>query len=122
MHTLILIFLTKYTEVELIVKTATQNCGREAYLAMVTRFKGVGALGIELMDAEQVIKDLFYGDEKPPTMYWDKFERDLKQAYAIVDQDARRVVYDDPAKLRSLLNHRIKANYLKTTNITQNMF
>ena len=35
-HTLILTFLTKYTEVELIVKTATQDCGREAYMAMVT--------------------------------------------------------------------------------------
>ena len=49
-------------------------------------------------------------------MYWDKFEKDLKHAYAVVDQKARRIVHDDEDKLRSLVNQRIKADFLKTTN------
>ena len=115
-HTLILTFLTEYPEVESIVRTATQDNGRDAYMAMVQRFEGVGALAVDLLDAEKVVRELFYGGEKPPTMYWDKFEKDLKHAYAVIDKKARRVVHDDPAKLRSLVNERIKADFLKSTN------
>ena len=79
-HTLILSFITEYSEVESIVRTATQDCGRTAYLAILTRFEGVGAMSVDLIDAERVVKELFYSGEKPPTMYWDRFEKDLKQA------------------------------------------
>ena len=49
-------------------------------------------------------------------MYWDKFEKDLKEAYTIIGRRAMRVVHDDESKLRSLVNERIKADFLKTTN------
>ena len=77
-HTLILTFITEYPEVESIVRTATQSDGRSAYMAMVSRFEGVGALSIDPLDVEKVVKDLYYGGKKPPTMYWDKFEKGLK--------------------------------------------
>ena len=98
-HTLILTFLTSYPEMESIVRTATENDGREAYLALAARFEGVGALSIELMDAEKTVKDLYYSGEKPPTMFWDKFEKELKYAYAMVDKRVQRVVYDNATKL-----------------------
>ena len=43
-HTLLLTFITKYTEIEAVVRTATDNDGRVAYMALVTRFEGVGAM------------------------------------------------------------------------------
>ena len=115
-HTLLLTFITDYPEVESIVRTATVDDGREAYLAMVARFEGVGAMGNDILDAEKVVKTLYYSGEKPPTMYWQKFEKDLKYAYAIVDRRAQRVVHDDESKLRSLVNERIKADFLRNTN------
>ena len=115
-NTLILTFITEYPEVESIVRTATQDDGRMAYLSMVSRFEGVGALSVELLEAEKVIKDLFYSGEKPPTMYWEKFEKDLKYSYAIIDRRAGQIVHDDESKLRSLVNERIRADFLKTTN------
>ena len=48
-------------------------------------------------------------------MYWLKFEKELKLAYAIIDHKAQRVVHDNGDKLRALLNKRIKADFLKTT-------
>ena len=68
-------------------------------MAMVTRFEGVGAMSIDLIDAKRVVKELFYGGKKPPTMYWDKFEKDLKQAYSTIDKKACRIVHDDETKL-----------------------
>ena len=77
-HTLTLSLISEYSEVESIVRTATEECGRTAYLAMVTRFEGVGAMSVDLIDAERVVKELFYSGEKSPTMYWDRFEKELK--------------------------------------------
>ena len=48
-------------------------------------------------------------------MYWGKFEKDLKYAYSVLDRRHNRQVYDDEQKLRSLLNERIKADFLATT-------
>ena len=73
-------------------------------------------MGNDVVDAEKLIKILYYSGEKPPTMFWQKFEKDLKYAYAIVDRRAQRVVHDDEAKLRSLVNEQIKANFIKSTN------
>lgn len=98
-HTLILALITKYAEVESIVWTATESCGRAAYMAMVKRFEGVGAMSSDLIDAEGVVRELFYSGEKPPTMFWDKFEKELKQAYSIIDRRANRIVHDDEDRL-----------------------
>ena len=49
-------------------------------------------------------------------MFWDKFEKDLKYAYTVVDRRAQRVFHNDEAKLRSLVNDRIRADFLKMTN------
>ena len=48
-------------------------------------------------------------------MYWEKFEKELKYAYSVVDRRAGRIVHDDVTKLRTLLNDKIKADFLKTT-------
>ena len=114
-HTLLLTFISEYPDMEAIVRTATQDDGKEAYLAMANRFEGTGALTVEILDAEQIIKEIFYSGEKKPNMYWEKFEKELKYAYSVVDRRAGRIVHDDVTKLRTLLNDKIKADFLKTT-------
>lgn len=115
MYTLLLTFLTEHPEAETIVKTATQDDGRVGFQSLVTRFEGTGAMATDLIQAESVIKELYYSGEKPPVMDSDTFEKQLKQAYAIIDRRSSRIVYNDEQKLRSLLQERIKADFLKTT-------
>ena len=59
------------------------------------------------MTAEEDIKTLFYSGEKPPYMWWAKFEERLYKAYRVVDKEASRAVYTDIAKTRELVNNRI---------------
>ena len=105
-HVLILLLthLTEYPEVETIVRTATQNDGRVGFETLVFKFEESGAMAVDLIADEKKIRDILYMGEKKPTMYWEKFEKDVKYAYSIIDRRNNRVVYDDEQKLRSLLN------------------
>ena len=47
-------------------------------------------------------------------MYWLKFEKELKLAYAIIDCKAQRIMHDNGDKLYALLNKHIQADFLKT--------
>eukprot|EP00980_Cylindrotheca_fusiformis_P020811 scaffold7803_cov85-Cylindrotheca_fusiformis.AAC.1 len=70
-------------------------------------------LATDVIEAERIIENLFYSGERQPHMWWDRFERELKEAYAIVDPNAGRNVHEDDAKLRKLVNHRVTADFLK---------
>eukprot|EP00980_Cylindrotheca_fusiformis_P025191 scaffold13252_cov123-Cylindrotheca_fusiformis.AAC.1 len=70
-------------------------------------------LATDVIEAERIIENLFYSGERQPHMWWDRFERELKEAYAIVDRNAGRNVHEDDAKLRKLVNHRVTADFLK---------
>ena len=113
--TLFLTFISEFTEVEAIVRTATLVDGRVAHQALVSRFEGTGALATDLIKAERTIRDLFYPGVKRPSMYWEKFEKELNHAYAILDRHYSRVVHSDDDKLRQLLNERVNADFLNTT-------
>jgi len=43
---------------------------------------------VDVLNAEKVIKDIYYSGEKPSNMYWDKLEKDLKYAYLVIDRRA----------------------------------
>ena len=115
-HVLILLLrhLTEYPEAETIVRTATQNNGRVGFETLVFKFEGSGAMRVYLIAAEKTVTDLLYMGEKKPTMYWEKIEKEVKYAYSIIDRRNNRVVYDDEQQLRSLLNYRIKTDFLST--------
>ena len=50
------------------------NDGREAYKYLVEHYEGVGIHAIDICEADQVLKTLFYAGEKPPHMWWAEFE------------------------------------------------
>ena len=56
-HTLILTFLTQYPELKSIIRTATDDDGRTAYLILVSHFEGVGAMRVHIINAEKVIRE-----------------------------------------------------------------
>ena len=55
-HTLLLTFITDYTEVEATVRTAIENDERVVYMALVTRFEGVGAMSVNLIETKRTIR------------------------------------------------------------------
>jgi len=105
-----------YPEIEARAKVAAPefNKGREAILSVKEHIEGRGVFRTELVQAEGRIKNLFYSGEKPPGMYWLRFEEQLLEAYRIVDREAGRVVHDDLSKLRELITNRIKSQELAT--------
>mmetsp|Transcript_36347 Transcript_36347/g.51410 ORF Transcript_36347/g.51410 Transcript_36347/m.51410 type:complete len:90 (-) Transcript_36347:191-460(-) len=44
-------------------------------------------------------------------MWWDKFEQELKRAYAMIDQEQGRIVYGEAQKLRTIQS-KVTADFL----------
>ena len=57
------------------VRTATQADGRVALNELSQKFEGVGAMALDKIEAEKVVKELFYSGEKKPNMYWGNSKR-----------------------------------------------
>ena len=57
------------------------NDGREAFKRLVEHYEGVGIHAINIREADEVIKNLFYAGEKPPHMWWAEFEKKLTRAF-----------------------------------------
>eukprot|EP00980_Cylindrotheca_fusiformis_P021541 scaffold8394_cov85-Cylindrotheca_fusiformis.AAC.1 len=114
-YILLLSFMNENSEAESIIRTVSgdRQEGRAAYYALCEKYEGVGMLATDVIEAERIIENLFYSGERQPHMWWDRFERELKEAYAIVDRNAGRNVHEDDAKLRKLVNHRVTADFLK---------
>jgi hypothetical protein len=53
------------------------NDGREAYKRLIEHYEGVGIHAIDIREADEVLKTLFYAGEKPPHMWWAEFEKRL---------------------------------------------
>eukprot|EP00980_Cylindrotheca_fusiformis_P014310 scaffold3820_cov90-Cylindrotheca_fusiformis.AAC.2 len=49
-------------------------------------------LATNVIEAERAVENLFYSGERQPHMWWDRFERELREAYATLDMNAGRPV------------------------------
>ena len=90
------------------------NDGREAYKRLVEHYEGVGIHAIDIREADEVIKNLFYAGEKPPHMWWSAFEKRLTRAFNEYVKREGRVVHSDSMKIRMLID-KIKADFLTPT-------
>jgi hypothetical protein len=114
-HTYIVSFITGNSTAESkILQHANDNNGRLDYLALKAHYEGVGVNAIEILKAEKVLSDLFYGGERKPHMWWEEFELQLTRAFAICDRTEQRQVYSEHQKLR-LLCKKINADFLNAT-------
>ena len=90
------------------------NNGRRDYEALREHYEGVGINAIDIVRADRTIKSLTYTGEKKPSMYWDKFEKELNYAFNTYDKREGRVVYSDNMKMRLLLE-KINVDFLSQT-------
>lgn len=122
-HTLIQRFITGNDMAESKIQShANQGNGREDFLALREYYEGVGFHAKEITKAEQVLKSFYYnGERRDRGMTWDKFEKDLNHAFAVVDRHEGREVYSDARKLRLLLDKVRGCDFLRDTISTINV-
>jgi hypothetical protein len=90
------------------------NDGRDAFKRLVEHYEGVGIHAIDIREADEVIKSLFYAGEKPPHMWWSEFEKRLTRAFNAYVKREGRIVHSDSMKIRMLID-KIKADFLTPT-------
>ncbi|KAI2503244.1 hypothetical protein MHU86_11181 [Fragilaria crotonensis] len=93
---------------------AKPNDGREAFKRLVEHYEGVGIHAVDIREADEVIKSLFYSGERPPHMWWSEFEKRLTRAFNAYVKREGRVVYSNSMKIRLLID-KIKADFLNPT-------
>ena len=81
---------------------------------LIEHYEGVGIHAIDIREADEVLKTLFYAGEKPPHMWWSEFEKRLTRAFNAYVKRERRIVHSDEMKIRMLLD-KIKADFLTPT-------
>ena len=87
---------------------------RVDFMALQEYYKGVGANYKSILTSERDLQDLFYSGEKPPHMWWDRFEVRITNVFSVIDKDLGRQAHTDEMKLR-LLNSKVKYEFLVTT-------
>ena len=114
-HTFLLNFVTGNDTAEAKIQGLSRpNDGREAFKRLVEHYEGVGIHAVDIREADEVIKNLFYGGEKPPHMWWSEFEKRLTRAFNAYVKREGRVVHSDSMKIRMLID-KIKADFLTPT-------
>ena len=93
---------------------ARPNDGREAFKRLVEHYEGVGIHAVDIREADEILKTLFYGGEKPPHMWWSEFEKRLTRAFNAYVKREGRIVHSDSMKIRMLVD-KIKADFLTPT-------
>ena len=110
-HTFLLNFVTGNDTAEAKIQGLQRpNDGREAFKRLVEHYEGVGIHAIDIREADEVLKTLFYAGEKPPHMWWSEFEKRLTRAFNAYVKREGRIVHSDSMKIRMLLD-KIKADF-----------
>ena len=114
-HTFLLNFVTGNDTAEAKIQGLSRpNDGREAFKRLVEHYEGVGIHAIDIREADEVLKTLFYGGEKPPHMWWSEFEKRLTRVFNAYVKREGRIVHSDSMKIRTLVD-KIKADFLTPT-------
>jgi Reverse transcriptase (RNA-dependent DNA polymerase) len=114
-HTFLLNFVTGNDTAEAKIQGLRRpNDGREAFQRLTEHYEGVGIHAIDIREADEVLKTLFYGGEKPPHMWWSEFEKKLTRAFNAYVKREGRIVHSDSMKIRMLID-KIKADFLTPT-------
>ena len=111
-HTLIVKFITGNETAEMKIKSLeTKRNGRLDWEALKEHYEGVGIHSFGIIEADSILANLYYIGEKPPHMYWEKFEKQLTHAFAVYTKDEGQNVHSPSMKLRIRLI-KVKADFL----------
>ena len=114
-HTFLLNFVSGNDTAEAKIQGLQRpNDGREAFKRLVEHYEGVGIHAVDIREADEVIKNLFYAGEKPPHMWWAEFEKRLTRSFNAYVKREGRIVHSDSMKIRMLID-KIKADFLTPT-------
>ena len=114
-HTFLLNFVTGNDTAEAKIQgLARLNDGREAFKRLVEHYEGVGIHAIDIREADEILKTLFYAGGKPKHMWWSEFEKRLTRAFNAYVKREQRIVHSDSMKIRMLVD-KIKADFLTPT-------
>jgi hypothetical protein len=114
-HTFLLNFVSGNDTAEAKIQGLQRpNDGREAFKRLTEHYEGVGIHAIDIREADEVLKTLFYAGEKPPHMWWSEFEKRLTRAFNAYVKREGRIVHSDSMKIRMLVD-KIKADFLTPT-------
>ena len=120
-HTYIIKFTLRNPLAEAkIVHNAQKNYGILNFIALKNHDEGVGVHAVDIVKADKIIQGLFYSGDKNPHMWWDKYERQLTDAFNTYDRNEKRSVHSDNQKLR-MLNIKINAEFLQATKSSINL-
>jgi hypothetical protein len=112
-HTFLLIFVSGNDTAEAKIQgLARPSDGRKALKRLVDHYEGVGIHAIDIREADEVLKTLFYAGEKPPHMWWSRFEKRLTRAFNAYVKREGRIVHSDSMKIRMLVG-KIKGKFQK---------
>ena len=113
-HTYLVNFMSgnETAEVKMLPHASFTN-GRLDFRALQEHYEGVGVNAINVIKAEETIKNLFYAGEKKPAMWWDEFEKRLSHSFTIIHKKEKREVYSNEMKLRVLIQ-KINVDFLQS--------
>ena len=117
-HTFIVNSITQNNEAESIIKIFEDKGNRRKdWTILKNHYKGQGIYANNIYKADADIKNLFYGGEKKPHMWWIKFERRLNLTFQTYVKREGRVFHLDEMKLRTFLE-KVKCEWLKPIKVT----
>ena len=120
-HTYIVKFIAGNETAEAkVLPHSNQLNGRLTYRALRDHYEGIGINAIDIIKAETTLNTLTYLGEKKPYMYWEKFEKELNNAFNVFDRREGRQVYSDDMKLRKLVS-KINVDFLSQTKAAINV-
>ena len=103
-HTYLVNFISSNSIAEVkMLPYAHENNERLDFKALREYYEGVGVISINVIKAEETLKNLFYAGERKPHMWWDEFEKQLSRSFMIIHKNEKREVYSNEMKLRILI-------------------
>ena len=104
-HTKLVALIATNPEAEALIKLNEITAdGRKDWKDLKLHYEGQGMFAIDINEAENILNNMSYQGEKPPTMFWRKFEQKLNTAFATYVKVEERIVHSDSMKLRHLMN------------------
>ena len=120
-HTYIIKFASGNSMAEAkMVHNSQKNNIRLNFIALNNHYEGVGVHSIDIVKSDKIIQYLFYSGNKNTHIWWDEFERQLKDAFNTYDRHEKRSVHSENQKL-CMLNRKINADFLQATKSSINL-
>ena len=86
--------------------------GQTDWKDMKLHDEGVDIYALDVKQAKKTLDNLIYTGERPPNIYWTKFEQQLNTAFASYVKVEKRVVHSDEMKILFLVD-KVKCDILK---------